>query len=104
LNYRIAIKHFFAIFKVSRPETFETDTETRPEHSRPRLAKMGLETSLETETKSRDSITGLYRSKCVACLLKPSSVLYFKSHKKTKLFPELLIFLRFQKFWKRLYP
>jgi len=25
--------------------------------SRPRLAKMGLETSLETETKSRDSIT-----------------------------------------------
>jgi len=26
--------------------------------SRPRLAKTGLETSLETETKSRDSITG----------------------------------------------
>jgi len=25
--------------------------------SRPRLAKMGLETSLETETKSQDSIT-----------------------------------------------
>ena len=43
----ILIKHFFAIFKVSKPETFETKT---------RLAKMGLETSLETEAKSRDSI------------------------------------------------
>jgi len=28
--------------------------------SRPRLAKVGLETSLEAETKSRDSITGDY--------------------------------------------
>ena len=29
-------------------------------HSRPRLEKTGLETRLETETKSRDSITGLH--------------------------------------------
>ena len=32
----------------TKPETFQTEAETR---------KMGLETSLETETKSRDSIT-----------------------------------------------
>jgi len=45
----ILINHFFAIFKVSRPETFET--ETRPETFETRLAKMGL-------NSSRDSITG----------------------------------------------
>ena len=39
--------------KSSRPKSFET--EMRP--SRPRLQKTGLETRLETETKSRDSIT-----------------------------------------------
>ena len=39
-NYRNLLNHFFAIFKVLRPAT-----------------KMGFKTSLETETKSRDSIT-----------------------------------------------
>jgi len=34
----ILINHFFVILEVSRPEIFETET----------LAKMGLETSLET--------------------------------------------------------
>ena len=40
----IFLFHFFAIFKVLRP----------------RLTKMGLETRLVTETKSRDSITDDY--------------------------------------------
>ena len=48
----ILTNQFFAIFKVSRQ---------RPrlvlKSSRPRLEKMDLKTSLETETKSRDSIT-----------------------------------------------
>ena len=50
----------------SRDEELETETEIlrdrdrdlRP--SRPRLQTTGLETRLETETKSRDSITGMY--------------------------------------------
>jgi len=48
--------------KSSRPRPTSFVTETRPRRdlrpSRPRLEKMGLETRLETETKSRDSITG----------------------------------------------
>jgi len=47
--------------KVSRPRSFETETDTRPrgdlKPSSPRLEKTGFETRLETETKSRDSIT-----------------------------------------------
>ena len=39
------------------PKSFETETETRL--SRPRLPKTGLETRLETETISQDSITAV---------------------------------------------
>jgi len=45
----ILIKHLFAIFKVSKPETFETETETTLET---------FETETKTETRknwSRDS-------------------------------------------------
>jgi len=67
LNYKNFINYFVAIFKVSRPtafetetrsETFEIETETRKKGSRDErwLAKMGL----ETETKSRDPITDDY--------------------------------------------
>jgi len=50
----VLLSHFFAIFKVSRQWVCDRDLQP----SRPRLAILGLETSLETETKSRDSITG----------------------------------------------
>ena len=44
-----------------RPKSFETETEMRrdlrPSRPRPRLQKTHLETRLETESKSRDSIT-----------------------------------------------
>jgi len=53
--------------KSSRPKSFET--EARPSRPRPRLKKTGLETGLETETKSRDSISGKWctdrRRKCL---------------------------------------
>ena len=51
----VLTNHFFAIFQSqdyrlwSRPVAFQTEIETR-------LAKMSLETSLETETYTRDSI------------------------------------------------
>jgi len=53
------MKNLFAIFKVSRPETFETETETRPEtfETETETCKNGSQD--ETETKSRDSITGV---------------------------------------------
>jgi len=47
----ILLWHFFEIFKVSRPAAFEI--ETRLETFETEIRKMGL----ETETKSRDSIT-----------------------------------------------
>jgi len=55
LRYRNLLYHFFAIFNVSKPIAFET--ETRPESFETEARKMGLKRSLETETKSRDAIT-----------------------------------------------
>jgi len=40
-----------------RPKSFETETKTRPETFETETSKTGLETRLETATKSRDSIT-----------------------------------------------
>ena len=62
LNYRNFNKPFLCNIqsrdlKLSRPRR-----DLKP--SRLRLAKMGLETSLETETKSRDSITGCWWCHC----------------------------------------
>jgi len=42
-------------------------------HLWPRLAKMGLETSLEVETNSRDSITGI----CISWSWQSASYYYF---------------------------
>jgi len=57
---------------MARDEELETEmlcfeTETRP--SRPRLQKTGLETRLETETMSRDSITGMVWLPKPACVI-----------------------------------
>ena len=51
------INHFFAIFNLETWNLRDRDRDLKPSRLRPRLPKMGLETSLETETKSRDSIT-----------------------------------------------
>jgi len=57
------MNHFFGIFKNLRPETFET--ETRPETFETETRKNGSRD--ETETKSRNSITG-YRAPPVRAL------------------------------------
>ena len=46
--------------KSSRPRPTSFDTETGPENFETETSKIGLETRLETETKSRDSITGVH--------------------------------------------
>ena len=48
-----------------RPKSFETETETktRPETFETEAPKTGLVTRLETETKSRDPITGSIRTR-----------------------------------------
>jgi len=58
------------MYKVSRPEISET--ETRPETFETETRKMGIETSLETETKSQDSITG-----CQPCSFPANLGLFF---------------------------
>jgi len=60
LYYRNFLNHFFEIFKVSRLVAFEI--ETRPETFQTAIHKIGLETSILTETKSQDYITAIQRA------------------------------------------
>jgi len=48
--------------KSSRPRPKSFETETRPETFETETPKTGLETRLDTETKSRDSITASFHS------------------------------------------
>ena len=52
----ILIHYLFAVFKVSRPETFETETETRPETFETETRKNGS----RDESRDRDQVSRLH--------------------------------------------
>jgi len=60
----ILINHFFAIFKVSRPETFKTETETRPETFETETHKNGS----RDKCRDRNQVSRLHHCKLTLML------------------------------------